>query len=42
MLEQLFVGAHLGNATQLEHDDEIGVADRAQAVGDDERGAPLQ
>ena len=41
-LEQLVVGAVLGNAPALEHDDPRGVADRAEPVGDDERRATLE
>jgi hypothetical protein len=34
------VGALLGDAPVLEYDDAPGLADRGEAVGDDDRGAP--
>src|ERR1700675_4232029 len=40
--EQLIVGALLDDAAVLEHDDRARVADRREAVGDDERGAAVQ
>ena len=39
--EQLLVGAALGDLALVEDDDLVGVADRRQAVGDDERRAAL-
>ena len=40
---QLFVGAGLDDPALVQHDDQVGVGDRAQAVGDDEgRAAPEQ
>src|SRR5581483_7376403 len=41
-LEQLAVGALLDDAAVLEDDDQVGVADGRQAVGDDERRPPVQ
>ena len=40
--EQLVVRAELDDAPAVEHGDAVGVADRRQAVGDDERGAAEQ
>src|SRR6266850_903797 len=40
--EQLVVGALLDDAAVLEHDDRARVADRRQAVGDDERRAAVK
>jgi len=40
--QQLRVGAALDHPPRLEHEHEISVADRAQAVGDDEAGAAPQ
>src|SRR5664279_1539778 len=37
--EQVFVRATLHDATALEHDDFVGVADRAQPVSDDQAAA---
>ena len=37
--QELVVRALLDDAAVLEHDDQVGVADRRQPVGDDERGA---
>ena len=34
--------ALLDDPAVLEHDDQVGVADRREAVGDDERGAAVQ
>ena len=39
---QLVVGALLGDAAVLEHDDPPGLADRRETVGDHDRGAPGQ
>ena len=38
--EELVVGAGLDHPPILDHDDLVGVADGAEAVGDDEAGAP--
>ena len=38
--DQLVVRALLDDLPVLEHDDQVGAADRREAVGDDERGAP--
>lgn len=38
--QQLGVCALLGDAALFDHDDAVGAADGAEAVGDDERGAP--
>src|SRR5262245_16870653 len=39
LLEQLVVAAAFDDVALLQHDDAVGGADGAQAVGDDERGA---
>ena len=41
-LDQLVVGALLGDPAAFEDDDLAGAADRREAVGDDDRGAALQ
>src|SRR3954468_13069283 len=40
LAEQLGVGAALGDAALVEHDDLIGVDHGRETVGDDDRGAP--
>ena len=40
--DQLVVRADLGDAPAVEHGDAVGVADRRQAVGDDDRRAAQQ
>src|SRR5208283_2522729 len=39
---QLLVGADLGDGSAIEHEDAVGMANRAQAVGDDKRGAAME
>ena len=39
--EQLLVGALLDDASVVEDDDLVGIADGGEAVGNDESGAPL-
>ena len=40
--EQLGVPARLDDAAVVEHDDEVGLTDGREAVGDDDRGAALE
>src|ERR1039458_10248547 len=40
--DELIVGALLGDAPVLEHDDPSGLADGGEAVGDHDRGAPRE
>ena len=40
-LEELVVGTLFDDAAVVEDDDEVGIADSGEAVGDDECGAPL-
>ena len=39
---QLLVGADLDDGSAIEHEDAVGMANRAQPVGDDERGAAVE
>ena len=39
---EAFVGAAFYDATVVEHEDQVGTADGAEAVGDDEAGAALK
>ena len=41
-VHQLLVGADLGDGSAIKHEDAVGMANRAQAVGDDKRGAAVE